>query len=365
VESERIVGQPYEVVWRSLLDFCHENNFEITERDTATGFLSFTATAERHDLDSAFDCGHLSSVDGNLSSPEFKCNIILRRASWESTLVTVKPFETAMLHLNTDDRNTRIECNSTGLFEHRVFDYLTGTKTVFQTERIQEIDSTPPEAETEISNWRLSVGAAMIPFTMRGVRDVHISDWQRHGNNSDEGRLLIPLSTLKTSGNHGGLMGAIGYDVGALTPFAELQFDFPAGGTAVSIELGTLYHIAHSENLSLSLASKFGWLGTYTDVGPLEFVSQKFGSVELAQRTLNEGDTLEARIDGFNAQIGLDAEYSITERLALYVSGSYSRTWFGGLRLKAGDDVLDLNSSAIVEPSVDANGFGSTTHATL
>src|SRR5207237_10061195 len=103
-----------------LQDCRHEHHFEIRETDTVAGFLSFTSQPENPLLDSAFDCGHVGPMMGEISQPEFKCNVTVRRADWDSTVVQVMPFETAQLHISDGDRHTSTECNSTGRFEHRL-----------------------------------------------------------------------------------------------------------------------------------------------------------------------------------------------------------------------------------------------------
>jgi hypothetical protein len=361
VETERVVAKPFDSVWASLVDFCHINNFDITETDTTTGFLSFYGSSERPDLDSTFDCGKLGAMDGEISSRNFKCNVILHRASWDSTLVTVRPYETASLHLEGDRWKTA-DCNSTGKFEHRVLDALSGAPTHFTVERIDTAEPTV-EVDTEFSGWRFWLGASMLPFTIRNIRDVHLSDWQQHTFDSAEGRLLLPLTDLKTSGNHGGGVVAIGYDAGSWTPFGELQLDFPGSSTAVLFSFGTLIGFGHSNNLSFNLVPKIGWFGTTNDM-VLSEVGGRYTSVELPATTLYSGDTVTARYDGLLMQLGLDAEYGLSDRASLYLAGSYTRTSFGKINLQMGDNNIDIYSPAVTEATL-TKGFGSTLHASI
>src|ERR1051325_9952503 len=265
VESERVVAKSFDSVWASLVDFYHINNFSITETDTTTGFVSFYVPSNSVGLDSTFDCGHLASLDGNITSTNLKCNVILKRTSWDSTLVTVKPYETASIHYTEGDRWRTVDCNSTGKFEHRVLDAIAGAPTHFAAERI-DTDLADIEIDMEFSGWHLWLGAAMLPFTVRNVRDVHISDWQQHSNCSDEGRLVLPLSELKTSGNHGGGLVALGYDAGAWTPFAEMQADFGSTDRAFLLSAGSLFRFGQSGNITFNLVPKIGWFYFYGDM---------------------------------------------------------------------------------------------------
>ena len=185
-----------------------------------------------------------------------------------------------------------------------------------------------------------SIGLGVFPLQISGLSDVHLSDGDTQ---TAEGRLNLALGSHNTDG--AGLLPALklgatfgrGIVLGAFDIYAGAVNGVTGGAVLVGADIRV-----KQRNFTIGVPLRVGVITGGADLGEATLLPGATGPVILdAERTINEGDPLNASINGVMASAGVLGELWISKKLAIRGEASVQQGQFSGFSIVAGRDDVD------------------------
>ncbi len=183
----------------------------------------------------------------------------------------------------------------------------------------------------------VSFGIGAFPIQISGLSDVHLSDGDRFPN--AEGRLNLELGRHNTDGP--GLLPAAKFGFTLGRGMVLGAFDLYAGATNGVTGAAALIGVdvrVKQRNFTIGVPLRIGAITAGADLGTATLLTGATGPVILEQGTINEGDALNASINGVMASAGVLGELWISKKLAIRGEASVQQGAFSGFTIRAGID---------------------------
>jgi hypothetical protein len=186
----------------------------------------------------------------------------------------------------------------------------------------------------------VSFGVGTFPIQISGLTDVHLSDGDTFP--AAEGRLNLELGRHNTDGP--GLLpaGKFGFTLGRgmILGAFDLYAGAANGVTGAAALIGVDIRVKQ-RNFTIGVPLRIGAITAGADLGTATLLPGATGPVILEQGTINEGDALNASINGVMASAGVLGELWITKQLAIRGEASIQQGAFSGFTIRAGTDDPD------------------------
>ena len=202
------------------------------------------------------------------------------------------------------------------------------------------------------------------PIQIKGMADVHVSDWQSFGTGSSEGRMELPLSGGNT--NNPLMPGAKMGFAANVAPFLDLTLDFSINFSSMmvlTIAGGADIYLVEIDNFRMGAMVRLGYMMANLTAGEAQVLPGKTPPVIINDvGTFNTGDNISAELTGIVTQAGIVNEFYISPELGLRFEAGMQYAYINELNIVTGTGdtriELPVDNAAVVEP-VD----GSTTQA--
>lgn len=138
IEKERVVNKPFDAVWLSTIEWFATHNTPIKNLDKSSGLVSTEYSLSMAEAANYMDCGGTTTsafgASTRLENHSGNFNVLLKKIDDTHTKVNVNVFYGCTLNtynykglLSTEmvlTSSKRINCNSTGVLEKQVLDFL-------------------------------------------------------------------------------------------------------------------------------------------------------------------------------------------------------------------------------------------------
>lgn len=200
------------------------------------------------------------------------------------------------------------------------------------------------------------------PFSLKGLHDVHVSDWQLYGTGVMEGRAEVLLSQSNTVSNTaiGGAL-QIGYKANRFLSIAlDIPFGFNAKSSKFGLNYGLKFDLLSMKRFSLGVLPKGGVCFASMSGTQIKMLPNKTPPIITEKYTFYEGESVSGGALGGSFTISGVAEIRLTNKLSLEVHGGYQactfRTptiWIG----KSGESTeFKISDPEIINPINNPNG---------
>ena len=202
------------------------------------------------------------------------------------------------------------------------------------------------------------------PIQIKGMADVHVSDWETFGTGSSEGRMALPLGE---GNSNNPLMPGIKAGFSAnVAPFVDLTLDFSVnfGSMMVlSVTGGADIFLVEVDNFRMGAMARIGYMMASLDAGTAQVLPGKTPPVIINDvGTFRTGDEISAELTGVITQAGLVNEFYISPDLGIRLEAGFQYAYINQLNITSGigDEKIELpvDNAAVVQPEL-----GSTTQA--
>ena len=202
------------------------------------------------------------------------------------------------------------------------------------------------------------------PIQIKGMEDVHVSDWQYFGTNTSEGRMELPLSDGNTTNPV--MPGAkMGFAVN-VAPFLDLTLDFSLNFSSMMVLTltgGADIYLVEMDNFRMGGMVRIGYMLASFNTGPATFIGQGTPPVNIPPvGEFYPGDQVSAELDGVLTQAGIVNEFYITPDMGIRIEAGFQYAYMSELTIVTGTGdtrvELPVDNAAVVEPTQ-----GSTTQA--
>ena len=201
-----------------------------------------------------------------------------------------------------------------------------------------------------------------LPLSVRGLENIHASDWQNFGLGPAEGRVSVPLAKGNTSGQAAGLKlgweGTFGLLPSSVPLVAEMGMYF-ADMHAYSFATGVNLKPLQGRWGSVFLAPRVGYFGAVMSFGKVEVLPGKTPPVITPIGTFREGDDLSATTMGVLLDCTVGGEWKLTPEWSFRGEAGYHHASLSKFTVNAGDVELKMDAPALVKDD------GSSTQAGL
>lgn len=220
--------------------------------------------------------------------------------------------------------------------------------------------NTPTYAQDPDTGVRLRVGLEAIPVEIRGVRDVHVSDWELYGTGETEGRVALPLSLgLQDAYRYALSMGVSApYRYGsiitdlAVSPFGRLKYGQITGG--FQIPLYTL------PSLEFHVQPHLRFVRASTRIGQVKKLENKLSPVITSDGHFYVGDEISASLSGVALGVNGVGVMPISNHSTFFIELGYRAFVMSDVSIRVGGELLKLNSPVVVSPVLDiGTGYSS------
>lgn len=202
------------------------------------------------------------------------------------------------------------------------------------------------------------------PIQIKGMADVHVSDWQSYGTGSSEGRMELPLSGGNT--NNPLMPGAKMGFAANIAPFLDLTIDFSINFSSMMVLTltgGADIYLVEIENFRMGAMARIGYMMANMTAGEAQVLPGKTPPVIINDiGTFNTGDNISAELTGVVTQAGIVNEFYVTPELGLRFEAGIQYAYINQLNIVTGTGdtriELPVDNAAVVEPVE-----GSTTQA--
>ena len=202
------------------------------------------------------------------------------------------------------------------------------------------------------------IQASTTPIAVQGMEDVHISDWQRFGTGSEEGRVALNLSEGNTE--NPALPGGRGGASLSLAPFLDVVLEVAAHVGKLQVFSGSggvdLYFL-RQKSFRLGGFVRLGFLTATLDLGNLELIEGKTSPVIVdGVGNFSSDDTFSADLSGFLTQAGLSGEYYFTKQLGIRFDAGIQYALLNKFVIASGVGEgrveLPVDHAAVVKPTL-------------
>ena len=194
------------------------------------------------------------------------------------------------------------------------------------------------------------------PIQIKGMADVHVSDWETYGTGSSEGRMALPLSEGESNDP---LMPGIkaGFAIN-VSPVLDLTLDFSinfGSMMVLSVTGGPDIFLVESENYRMGAMARIGYMMASFDAGTAQVLPGKTPPVRVpGVGDFYTGDQISAELTGVVMQAGVVNEFYITPELGIRLEAGFQYAYINELNITSGvgEDKIELpiNDAAVVEP---------------
>ena len=226
--------------------------------------------------------------------------------------------------------------------------------------------STTPALAQDWTSYPFSffVESSTSPMQIKGMADVHVSDWETYGTGSSEGRMALPLSGGNTNNP---LMPGIKMGFASnVSPFLDLTLDVSINFSSMmvlTITGGADIYLVEIDNFRMGTMVRMGYMVANMTAGAAQVLPGKTPPVIIDDiGTFNTGDDIAAELTGIVTQAGVVNEFYISPDLGLRFEAGFQYAYINQLNIitGTGDNRIELpvDNAAVVEPVE-----GSTTQA--
>lgn len=204
------------------------------------------------------------------------------------------------------------------------------------------------------------------PMSIKGMSDVHVSDWETYGTGTSEGRMSLPLSEGNTTNPllPGAKVG-VAIDV---APFLDLNLDFSANFgnmTVLTATAGADIYLVELEHFRMGGMARMGVMLASMSAGSAQVLPGKTPPVIISSvGTFNTGDPISAELTGIVTQAGIVNEFYFRPDVGLRLEAGFQYAYISSLKITSGVGnnkiELPVDHAAVVEPTE-----GSTTQANI
>ena len=154
IENGRVFHKSFEMVWNKAIEWMAMNNMPIKNMDKGSGFIAseFNLVAEQTNY---LDCGTAAGVswdyEQHIVNGRGNFNILIQKLDEENTKIIINAFFKATIKTRVlkDYSSEEMSCNSTGVLEKKVLDYLgevpENTTKIIQPEVVKDSTITQPK----------------------------------------------------------------------------------------------------------------------------------------------------------------------------------------------------------------------------
>ncbi len=195
------------------------------------------------------------------------------------------------------------------------------------------------------------------PLNIDGMTDVEVSDWQRYGTGTVEGRMSLPLSESNTETPYGigGSLGSNYLIADRVGVVLRVPFAYNAGAYFVGVATGLNFALVKNDDFSISIEPQVGY--SYALLAPTqaEVLPGKTPPVITDNYTINEGDTLAGNSMGVFAEVDIVPTMAITPTFGLVAHLGYRYGLMGKPTISVNNTQkskeINFSDPAIVQPT--------------
>jgi len=203
-------------------------------------------------------------------------------------------------------------------------------------------------------------GASSITITSTDFNNFHISDWERYGLGTHEGRVAVPLGDNDIAGqNFNFLIGASSPLISRVDLLGEAHVRL--GDVSYNaFFLGANLNILNNDRFKFSFTPKLGYIMSTANFGNIEVLPSKMPPVILSEGTFYEGDTLSMDLTGLGAQIALTATLFINETIGITAQVGQGISFIEDPKIVVNSSIGGKTEIPMESPGVVKDDFSST-----
>lgn len=190
-------------------------------------------------------------------------------------------------------------------------------------------------------------GISYIPIKTVDFFDVHISDWERFGLGTSEGRVEVPLLDNAPGSSPGLALGAHYFLNETWSGSVDLTYTF-SGINLIQALLGVHYKIMDGSKFSIALSPRIGYSMANGEIGTTEILPGKTPPVILDEGTFDADESLKVEFSGVLFQAGITPVFEVSDRLRIIANVNYGLNFARNATLRAGGIEIPFTSNGVV-----------------